>query len=228
MKSLLIVLLLIAAKLFAQEFTVEKVGGDVQALIGSNEKWTELKAGQKLLGTDLISTGEKSFLQVSDRNNHFVLQENSALRLSSYKKMTLNELLLALATEEIRNIPKSNNNPSTRNTAVYGKDAASVKPLPASIRDLGFKKLNGAKQLAQNGFKESAIVVAKETFRKYPETKTKVKDHLYFVDLLIQLKLYREAESELIQIKEQTLNDIEKVSVDARSQKIKSELINKQ
>ena len=129
MKSLLIVLLLIAAKLFAQEFTVEKVGGDVQALIGSNEKWTELKAGQKLLGTDLISTGEKSFLQVSDRNNHFVLQENSALRLSSYKKMTLNELLLALATEEIRNIPKSNNNPSTRNTAVYGKDAASVKPL---------------------------------------------------------------------------------------------------
>jgi hypothetical protein len=142
--------------------------------------------------------------------------------------MTLNELLLALATEEIRNIPKFNNNQSTRNTAVYGKDAALVKPLPVLIRDLGFKKLNGAKQLAQNGFKESAIVVAKETFRKYPETKTKVKDHLYFVDLLIQLKLYREAESELIQIKEQTLNDIEKVSVDARSQKIKSELINKQ
>ncbi len=228
MKSFLIILLLITAKLFAQEFTVEKVSGDVQALIGTNEKWIEVKAKQKLQGTDLISTGEKSFLQVSDRNNHFVLQENSALRLSSYKKMTLNELLLALATEEIRNIPKSNNNQSTRNTAVYGKDAASVKSFPASISGLGFKKLNGAKLLAQNGFKESAIVVAKETFRKYPETKTRVKDHLYFVDLLIQLELYKEAESELIQIKEQTLNDIEKGAVDARSQKIKLELINKQ
>ncbi|MHB8906961.1 MAG: hypothetical protein ACYC6D_12645, partial [Melioribacteraceae bacterium] len=85
----------------------------------------------------------------------------------------------------------------------------------------GLKKINGAKQLAQNEFTESAILVAKETFRKYPETKRQIRDRIYFADLMIKLNLMNEAETELNQVSEQTLSGQDKKEVTARLEKIK-------
>ncbi len=211
----------------AQEYTVEKVYGDVQAMIGTSEEWIILKGGQKLRGTDLIATGERSFIQFSSNGNKFVLQGNSALALNAIRKLSLNELLFAFAMEEIRNVPKRNGNQSTRNTAVYGKELSinSAKLFP--IRYLGFKKINGAKQLAQSGFKESAIIVSKETYRKYPETKTKIDDRLYFIDLMMQLDLFNEAISELNSIKSLQPVDNDLKAIDARLKLINDKMLTK-
>lgn len=220
MKKILIVLLFAAVNLFAQEFTVEKISGDVQAMIGTSEEWIKIKVGHKLNGSDLIATSEKAFIQLASKGNKFILQSNSALGLNAIKKITLNELLLALAMEEIRNMPKNKGNQSTHNTAVYGKEVAANKIGTPPLRDLGFKKLNGAKQLAQSGYKESAIIVAKETFRKYPETKTKFDDRLYFVDLMIQLNLNNEAAAELNPMRSMQLSVTQMNEIDSRLKKI--------
>ncbi|MEW6702474.1 MAG: hypothetical protein AB1298_07130 [Bacteroidota bacterium] len=227
MKKILIVLFFAAFNLFAQEFTVEKVSGEVQAMIGTSEEWIKVKVGQKLSGSDLIATNEKAFIQLASQGNKFILQSNSALGLSAIKKITLNELLLALAMEEIRNVPKTNGGQSTRNTAVYGKEVAANKVNITPMRDLGFKKLNGAKQLAQSGYKESAIIVAKETFRKYPETKSKFEDRLYFVDLMLQLNLNNEAAAELNPMRSMQLNVNQINEIDSRLKKINEKEISR-
>ena len=69
---------------------------------------------------------------------------------------------------------------------------------------MGIKKINGAKQLAENGYKESAVLVAKETYRKYPSTKNKITDRIYFADILVDLKLYSEAFEEFSEIKKES------------------------
>lgn len=221
MKKIVFILLVLTINILAQEYTVEKVSGNVQALIGTSENWIKVVAGQKLNGTDLISTDEKSFVQLAGKENRFILQSNSALGLNSIKKMSLNDLLLALAMEEIRNVPKTKSNQFTRNTAVYGSEVSVSKPAPVTVSDIGLKKINGAKQLAQNGFTESAILVAKETFRKYPETKTQISDRIYFADLMIKLNLMNEAETELNLVSEQTLSGQDKKEVTTRLDKIK-------
>ncbi|MCL6097021.1 MAG: hypothetical protein M1391_00420 [Bacteroidetes bacterium] len=221
MKKIIFILFILSVNILAQEYTVEKVSGNVQALIGTAENWVKVSVGQKLLGTDLISTDDKSFVQLANKENRFILQSNSALGLNSIKKMSLNELLLALAMEEIRNVPKTKGSQFTRNTAVYGSEVSAGKAGVVHVSDIGMKKINGARQLAQNGFTGSAILVAKETYRNYPETKNQIRDRIYFVDLMLQLNLLNEAETELNRIIAQPLNPDERKEITARLDKIK-------
>ncbi len=221
MKKIMFILFILSAIISAQEYSVEKVSGNVQALIGTGENWMKVSVGQKLHGTDLILTDDKSFVQLANKESRFVLQSNSALGLNAIKKMSLNELLLALAMEEIRNVPKTKGSSLTRNTAVYGSEVDAGKPAAGSINDIGIKKLNGAMQLAQNGFKESAILVAKETYRKYPETKNQIRDRIYFADLMLQMNLLNEAETELNSIIARQLNPDDRKEITNRLDKIK-------
>ncbi len=214
MKKVLLLNVLMNICLYAQTFVVEKVNGDVRVLLGMSENWVIVKPGDVLKGNDLISTGEKSLIQLNNNGNGFVLRSNSALSINNIRKITLNELLLALAMEEIRNIPRHKKNDIRRNTAVYGENIQGIHKSESIGRDLGIKKLNGAKQLAYSGYKESAILLAIETYRKYPSTKYNIVDRLFFVDLMIDMGLFNESLEELNDLKvlctnKEMLNKIE-------------------
>jgi hypothetical protein len=223
MKKCMFLFLIISLNLFAQEFVVDKISGSVSVMKDTEEEWTQVKSGQKLTKNDLVSTSEKSYIQLSSKDSKFLLKSNSAVNLSAIKKMTLNELILALAAEEIRNIPSNKKNGNMKNTAVYGKEENSDAKVVPETKELGIKKINGAKQLAENGFKESALVVAKETFRKYPNTKQNLSDRLYFVDQMINLKLRNEASAEINDMKnyKPALNILKEL--DTRLEKLKQE-----
>lgn len=227
MRKIIAALILLFIKVAAQEFAVDKVSGVVMAMKGTEENWVQIKAGQKLSIHDLISTSEKSFVQLSNKDSKFILKNNSAVNLSAVKKMTLNELLLALAAEDIRNIHIKRNNENLKNTAVYGKDESSVKKMYPAAKDLGNKRINGAKQLIENGYKESALLVAKETFRKYPETKNNMEARLYFIDLMLTLNMKNEAASELTDLRVTNKNSSYLGAIDARLIKIKNESVGK-
>lgn len=207
MKKFLIVILFTTINLSAQNFSVEKISGKVHVFRGTSEKFFEVKAGEKLNGNDLVITDEKSYIQlIKDGNTprRIILQSNSALGLNYVKEISINDLLLALAQEEIRRIPKNTGNGNTKNTAVYGEEIKAAASLNISEGLMGIKKINGAKQLAEIGFKESAVIVAKETFRKYPSTKNIISDRIYFANLLVDLKLYSEAFEEFNEIKKES------------------------
>lgn len=227
MKKIIICFFILITKIFSQEFIVDKVSGEVLVMKGTEESWSQIKAGQKLSFNDFISTTEKSFIHLSNKDSRFILKNNSAVNLSAVKKMTLNELMLALAAEDIRNIPAKKNNNNLKNTAVYGKEENAEKKLMPTVKDLGDKRINGAKQLAESGYKESALLVAKETYRKYPETKNNFEARLYFVDLMLGLRMNNEAITELTELKAAKLGGAFIGAVDSRLTQIKNENIGK-
>ncbi len=214
----IITILLLAFDSKAQEFTVQKLSGKVSVLKGTSEEQVSIQTGDRLSGNDVLITNENSFVQLSRGENNFILRSNSALGLNHIKKVSINDLLLALTIEEIRNLPK-NNPTNSQSTAVYGTEISSASEfIPNNL--LGIKKMNGAKQLAENGFEESAVIVAKETYRKHPATRLMISERIYFADILNELDLHNEALAEYKGIGELNLNGKQRGEINSRIEKL--------
>jgi hypothetical protein len=226
MKNIIFILTIIFCTgiLSAQEFKVEKVSGDVSILRGTSEEFTAIKKGDILLGSDLLITDFNSYVQLEQNNNRFILNGNSALNLMNIKEVSINDLILALTMEEIRNIPKATPD-NSKNTAVYGTQEGKARSVVLDENIIGIKKLNGARQLAESGYKESAIIVAKETYRKYPVTRSKFEERIYFADLLAGLTLYEEALTEYSEVQNLELSDQQRKIVTENVAAIKEALV---
>jgi len=218
MGKTLLILLLFIPSLTAQEFKVINVNGDVKYRSGTSEVWTELNQGGILKTDDFISTGEKSSVKIKESGNIISIAELSAVSIASIKKMTTDELLLALAMEDMINAPKTNDKGNSGNTAVYGNKEGAGKDTELKADDFGIRRLNGAMQLSKNGLIESSVVFAKETYRKYPETKQVTSYRIFFADILYEKGLYEEALGEYLEIqklelsKEQNTNVVSKIT----------------
>lgn len=221
----LIIILLTAASLFAQSYTVTKVRGDVKYQTGADENWIELSEGTELNSDAIILTGENSSVQLKNESFHFTFKEESAVSVSSIKKLTLDELLLALAMEDMINAPKNKNNTTSSSTAVYGTEESGTKTAGLNSSDFGIKRLNGAVQLADNGLQESAVIAAKETYRKYPFTKKLPSYRILFADILFEKGLYEESLEEYNDIIELDLNEKEKENVEKHIEQINKILL---
>ncbi len=130
----------------------------------------------------------------------FVLKANAAIGINHIRKVSINDLILALTLEEIRNVPKIKRSNLSKNTAVYGTEISESNTNSVKDNDLGVKKINGAKILNESGYKESSLIAAKEVFRNYPDISTDFNTRIYFANVLIELELYQEALSEFQRI----------------------------
>lgn len=225
MKISLIALLLVPS-LIAQEFKAIDVKGDIKYRSGTSEVWVEVKEGTALRSDDFISTGGKSSVQIKGTGNIITLGEFSAVSISSIRAMSTDDLLLALAMEDMINAPKPNGKNNSSSTAVYGNKEGQGKNPEVKADDFGIKRLNGAIQLAKNGFKESSVVFAKETYRKYPDSKQIPSYRIYFADILYEKGLYEEALGEYMDIGKLNLSNEEKSKVELQTQNINKILLN--
>jgi len=225
MKIILFVLFLVPS-LFAQEFIAADVKGDVKFRTGTSENWIELEEGTVLRTDDFVITGSKSSVQIKGSGSVINLAEFSAVSIASIKTMSTDDLLLALAMEDMINAPKSNGKNNSSSTAVYGNKEEQDKNPELKSDDFGIKRLNGAMQLAKNGFKESSVVFAKETYRKYPESKQIPSYRIYFADILYEKGLYEEALGEYLDIAKLELSKAEKSKVESQIQSINKILLN--
>ena len=212
-----------AGVLSGQTFTVENVSGDVKYQNGSSETWSALENGTTLKDDAVISTGTNSSVLLKGNNVNFNLNGSSAVSVSSIKQMNIDELLLALAMEDMMNAPKEIKK-SSDNTAVYGTKEGE-NSLQIITDDFGIKRLNGAVQLAENSLEESAVVAAKETYRKYPDTKNIPSYRIYFANILNDKGLYEEAFDEYVDIQKLKLTDKERTEVNEKTESIKMKLL---
>ena len=216
MKKIFVLLFLATAFVYGQSCKIENLKGDVKAQIGTSEKWLPVKKGQELSVDAVISTGKNSFVKIDVKDSKLMLKSFSALKLSNIKKMTVNDLILALAMEDMLNAPKKKENTNSKNTAVYGAEVNGIKTPMVESDDFGIKRLNGAVQLAENGFKESAVVDAKETFRKYPETNNLTSYRIFFANILFDLGLNEDAYDDFKSIEPLKLTGEEKSEVQTK------------
>jgi hypothetical protein len=87
-------------------------------------------------------------------------------------------------------------------------------------------RLNGAEELANSGLKESSVVFAKETYRKYPDTKKFANYRIFFADILYEKGLYEEALGEYFEIEKLGLTKEEKAKVESHINAINKILLN--
>lgn len=226
MKKFLILCLLFSGVILSQTYRIEKVSGTVKALTNGSDKWTEVKAGTELSPNSIIYVEKNSFIKISNGNIEVTFKELSAITISSIKQMSTEDLLLALAMENILSAPKKPNDNKSQSTAVYGKNEMERNPLITN-NEFGIKRLNGAMQLAENGLKESAIISAKEVYRKYPDTKSLVSYRIYFADILFDKKLFEEALDEYNDILKLQLSTEQKEKVTNRIDEIKRRISGK-
>ncbi len=199
MKTYLLILFFVPL-VFAQTYHVENITGKVKALTGTADKWTNVEAGMTLDATAMIMTEPNSTISLSAPAVRFTLRSSAALNVNNIRKMTLNDLLLALATEEILSAPRKQSDTRMKNTVIYGSPAAKTGALDKSAEELGAMRINGARQLVESGFEKSGVVAAKETFRQYPSTRNNIADRMYFANVLYTLKLNDEAYTEYSEI----------------------------
>lgn len=221
----LTVLIAFTSLSFAQEYMASNVKGDVKYRIGTSEEWIDLNAGTTLANDAFVSTGEKSSVKIGGSKTTITLNEKSAISVGSIKNMSTDELLLALAMEDMINAPKKNGKESSGNTATYGNKEDN-EVVQALKNDFGIRRLNGAIQLARSGMQESAVVFAQETYRKYPDSKMIPYYRIFFADILFEKGLYEEALGEYFEIEKMELKEEEKLAVQSKVQIINKILLN--
>ncbi len=227
MKKFILIYLISVTISYSQSFQIEKITGTVKMLISGSETWQPVKAKIQLNENTIISTDKNSSVTVRSEGISFTLKESSAITVSNIRKMSLDELVLALAMESVMNTPRKKENNKSDNTAVYGSKLSNETLTVLKSNDFGIKRINGARQLAENGMKESAIITAKEVYRKYPDTKKDADTRIYFADLLFELGLYEESLDEYVEIKSLQLNAEQKNKVIDKIDQINKKLINK-
>jgi hypothetical protein len=227
MKKIILFLFSLTLCVNAQEFKVEKISGTVKLLKGTSEVWENIKVGQILSSEDLILTESNSLIQLSKEGERFLLKEDAAIGLNHVKEVSINDLVLALALDEIRNVPKTKRNGLSKNTAVYGSEVISSKNISISDEELGQKKLNGAKLLNESGFTESSIIAAKEVFRNYPSIAKNFNNRIYFADLLNELSLHQEAVSEYGRIENLNLTEQQLATVKKKNEEVSLKIMEK-
>lgn len=220
----LIIFLMMSTIVLAQTFKAVNVKGEVKFQSGTEESWIGIKDGAVLNNDVVVATGSNSSVQLVSDDFNFKLNEKSAVSIGSIKKMSLDELLLALAMEDLINAPKKNGNGTSESTAVYGEDESEDFP-DLNSGPFGIKRLNGAMQLAESGLTESAVVFAKETFRKYPDTKSIPSYRVYFANLLYEKGLYEEALEEFNDLIKLDLNENQQKDVNSALEDIKKILL---
>jgi hypothetical protein len=225
MKKIFLILFIMAGFLSAQTFIVKKVKGDVKAQIGVSEKWQPVKKGEMLKSETTLMTNKNSDVVLVFGNEKFKIKNFAIVSLKDIKKLTTDDLLLALAMENLIDVPQKKKNNNSPNTAVYGSEIKGKIKAVIDESNFGIMRLNGAKQLAENGYVESAIIEAMETYRKYPDTKSLSNFRIYFADLLVQKNLYDEALSEYKKINELKLSTNEKTHINVKTSFLKKKLL---
>lgn len=227
MKTILVILLFYSSLSFTQQYQVENVLGTVKAQIGSSENWIDLKKGMELPSHSTILTDKNSSITLKNGELKFTLDDFAALSVKSIKKMSLDDLLLALAMEDMMNAPRKKEENKSKSTQVYGNPNNSKTNTGGINDEFGLARLNGAMQLKENGFTESAIITAKETFRKYPETRKLIAQRIFFANLLYEKGLYEEAFADFNSFKNYEMTEKEKETVNSKLELLSKKIISR-
>jgi hypothetical protein len=228
-KAVIVALLvLLPGFLFAAGFVVKAAKGDAAVRHGVSEQWVRLNAGDVLGINDAVSTGANSTITFQVPNGSTIrIPEYALLELSDLRNLTQEELLLKLAMENIRNVPRNRREgivvPST--TVVHGANKSSDETLPVPDNSrLADMQITGARVLFGHNYYGTCILRTKEVVRLYPEMTRRAESHLLVAESFERLGLAKDALAEYSSLLALDLPQAQRAAIDAKMERLRGTL----
>jgi len=212
---------------FGREVKIISLNGNVAVRHGIQEEWVSAAVGDILKPDDSIESGKNSSITLLvDGRTKITIPESVIIDISDLRVVTQDELLLKIAMESIRAIPRDKSDDELyipRITTVHGENRGSVSNKITLSTEIGLKQLKGSKILFDNKYYATSILRAKEVFRIYPELKTKTEFHLMVAEAFEKLNLLEEALNEYLNLFNEELSPKEKKFVAEKIESLKKE-----
>ncbi|MGB9773736.1 MAG: hypothetical protein ACP5JH_04260 [Bacteroidota bacterium] len=219
----------------AGDFVVRSVKGNAVVRHGVSEQWVQLRGGEKLTSDDVVRTGQRSSVTLSlPSGSSLRIPEYAVLNLSDVRALSQEELLLKLAMENIRNVPRNRREgiiiPNT--TVVHGSDKAqeaaasnaSEKGDGLDNSRLAEMEFTGAQVLFNHDYYGTCILRTKEVLRLSPEMSQRPETHLLIARSFERLELISEALSEYALLSSMELSPSQRSAVESKIESLRSSL----
>jgi tetratricopeptide (TPR) repeat protein len=184
-------------------FIVKKLKGNAEVRHGVSEVWNKLEHGDTLKPDDTIKAYSDTYIEIySPEGRIFKMSGPALLNISDIRRISVEDLLLQLAMEDIRAIPEKSDgfyrSERRKATGVYGSDISRRKAKVKIKKDdkIAFLWANGAIILFENGYYETSAIRAKNLINRFDELRSNSKICLLPARALEKLGLYGEAISE--------------------------------
>jgi hypothetical protein len=218
-----LILSLVAPALFANDFTVKAVKGNVEVRRGVSEEWRKLAVGDVLKPEDSMRTGKGASATIESPSRKLTVPEKTIIDISDVRELTQEEFLLKLAMENILAVPPRNNHdvmiPST--TVLRGSDKGKEEAAALPQVETGSMQLHGARVLFENAFYGTSILKSKEVFRIYPSLKADYQARLMVAQAFERLKLTNEAVTEYSLLAKESLTPQQAKQVQSAIERLK-------
>ncbi len=212
---------------FGEEVKIISLHGNVAVRHGIQEEWISAAVGDVLKPDDSIESGKNSSITLLiDGKTKFTIPESVIIDISDLRVVTQDELLLKIAMENIRTIPRDKRDNELyvpRITTVHGENMGNASKKITLSTEIGLKQLKGSKILFDNKYYATSILKAKEVFRIYPELKIRTEFHLMVAEAFEKLNLLEEALSEYINLSHEQLSTKEKKFVAEKIDSLKKD-----
>jgi hypothetical protein len=200
MKRILLIIALIigvVSGVFAGSVKVLMLKGTASIRHGVDEKWNPVTVGDLLKPEDTIELGKQSSaVLLVDGSKKLSLPENVIIDMADLRVLSQEEVLLKLAMEAVRAVPKRENIYQTdipRMTTVHGSNMEKNSSIINVSREMGLKQLNGTKVLYENGYFGTCILRTKDVTRQFPALPRAIDARLRAASALERMNLRLEA-----------------------------------
>jgi hypothetical protein len=225
---LITVILMIAAGLAAAgDVKVISLKGTASARHGVDEKWNPVSTGDILKPEDTIELGKQSSaVLIVDGSKKLTIPENVMIEIADLRMLSQEEVLLKLAMETVRSVPKRDNINQTdipRMTTVHGSNKENIPSGMSLSRETGMMQLNGTKVLYENGYLGTCILRTKGVTRLFPSLPTAIDARLRAASALEKMNLRLEALEEYIRIGKEDLTVDQRALVTVKTNELREQ-----
>jgi hypothetical protein len=214
---------LLVAPLWAGDFLVKAIKGNVEVRRGVMEDWKKVKIGDLLKPEDSMRIGPGSSVTIEIDKRRLTVPEMTILDISDIRQLTQEDFLMKLAMQNILAVPPRERDdlsiPSA--TVLHGKNVSKSDVPAFADGKVGEMQLHGARVLFDNSYFATSILKSKETLRTHPELKTNFDARMTVATAFEKMKLTKEAITEYSMLAKEDLPTAQAKRVQGALDKLK-------
>ncbi|HLF13588.1 MAG TPA: hypothetical protein VI932_01695 [Bacteroidota bacterium] len=201
--------------------------GDVAVRHGASEEWVKVAPGDVLKPEDSMRLGPGASSTLEAGGKKLELPAMVIVDIADLRNITRFDLLLKLAMEDVRSVPKPDpklGNPGVaKTTTTRAGNRNGAAPGPAAPGEVNALRLGGTRVLHDNGFFGTCILRSREIFRVEPALAERTDARLRVADALEKMNLREEAYDAYAALADGNLSAEEKRLVEKKLEELRKQ-----